>query len=547
MFRSFYVALTGLKASKDWLDIISNNIANANTIGFKKSRPIFQDVVLQNIMHYNALSNSVTHTTFGGGVVTAATQTIFTPGPFKETGLNTDIAIDGDGFLVLQDANGRTYYTRDGELKFATEVDPQSGQQYMYLVHQSGLKLMAYDISQLKNPQTTTSCPKLSTVRIPVELPPKATTEIYTQEGANLDPTTTIVSTTFNPTDSTTYNASYTLKAYDSQGNAHDVSVFFVKLPAVQVSDSNGNSYYVYLDDNGNLYFQNDGTYYYVDASTSTATVGTNDEIFTIRSGVVTPSGTYDLVYDKTAGTYYLKDSSGNYYDLATTTTSGTPNNGLRLDNLWQVFTLKNENGQWYDLNSESTLTDGSAFKFDIAIFNSDGTFDGLASNGNWTPTDVATNKDIDLQDPQGLLNVQKWSFQGLTSYPVNFSLGFSQDGYPAGMVQSVNIGSDGTITAVYNNGKNLDLYRLALAYFNDKGVLQPAENNLFKVSQTVSPLLECAGVRSQIRSGVLELSNVDVAQELINMINAEKAYQTNAKVIQTGQTILDTTIQLKR
>jgi len=88
----------------------------------------------------------------------------------------------------------------------------------------------------------------------------------------------------------------------------------------------------------------------------------------------------------------------------------------------------------------------------------------------------------------------------------------------------------------------------LGLAYFNDKQVLSPTGNNLFEISTTTAtPLLECAGVRSQIRSGVLELSNVDVAEELINMITAEKAYQANAKVIQTGQTILDTTINLKR
>jgi len=547
MLRSFYVALTGLNTSKDWLDITSNNIANANTIGFKRSRPVFQDIVLQNILHYNELSNSVTHITFGGGAITAATQTIFTPGPFKETGLNTDIAIDGDGFLILQDPNGKNYYTRDGELKFATEADPQTGQQYMYLVHQSGLKLMAYDISQLQDSTNVHGCPRLSPVRIPVELAPKATTEIYTQEGANIDPRSQIVNKTFDPTDATSYNASYSLQVYDSQGKAHDAAIFFVKLPAVEVSDSNGNSYYVFLDDDGNLYYQNGSNSYYVDKASSAATVNSSDEIITVRGNITAGSGNYDLVYDKTTGKYYLKDTSGNYYELATTTTEVTPNNGLRLDNLWQVYTLKNENGQWYDLNGESSLTDNSGFKFDIAAFNPDGTFKGLANSTNWTPSEIESNTDVDLVDPQGVLAVQKWNLKGLTSYPVDFSLGFSQDGYPPGRIQTVNIGEDGTITAVYSNGKSLNLYRLGLAYFNDKQVLQPTGGNLFEVSQTVTPLLECAGVRSQIRSGVLELSNVDVAQELINMINAEKAYQANAKVIQTGQTILDTTIQLKR
>ena len=549
MLRSFYVALTGLNTSKDWLDITSNNIANANTIGFKRSRPVFQNIVLQNISHYNELSNSVTHTTFGGGAITAATQTIFTPGPFKETGLNTDIAIDGDGFLVLQDANGRNFYTRDGELKFATEVDPQTGQQYVYLIHQSGLKLVAYDISQVSadsNNSDVASCSSLTEIKIPQMLPPQATTEIYTQEGANIDPRSQIVNKTFDPTDATSYNASYSLQVYDSQGKAHDAAIFFVKLPAVEVSDSNGNSYYVFLDDNGNLYYQNGSNSYYVDKASSAATVDANDEIITVRGNITAGSGNYDLVYDKTTGKYYLKDTSANYYELTTTTNPVTPNNGLRLDNLWQVYTLKNENGQWYDLNGESSLTDSSGFKFDIAAFNPDGTFKGLASNSEWKPSEIESNTDVNLSDPQGILAVQRWILKGLTSYPVEFSLGFAQNGYPPGTLQNVHIENDGTIAAIYSNGKSKKLYRLALAYFADKQALQPTDSNLFKTVEE-NPLLRCAGELSEIRSGVLELSNVDIARELINMINAEKAYQANAKVIQTDQTILDTTMQLKR
>jgi len=550
MFRSFYVALSGLNASKDWLDITSNNIANANTIGFKRSRPVFQDLVLQNIIHYNALSGSITHTTYGGGVLTSMTQTIFTPGSFKTTGVSTDIAIDGDGFLVLQDSSGRQYYTRDGELKFASKVE--NGVQYMYLVHNSGLNVLAYDISQLQNVPNARGCPRLSPIRIRVEIPAQATQHITTQEGANIDPRAQIINQTFNPTDATTYDSTYSLQVYDAQGRAHDVGIFFVKLPAVkvQVQDSSGNTtdYYVSIDDNGALVYQKNGQYYNVDKSSSTVTVNSNDELITIRSQVVTPSGTYDLVYDKTLRKYYLKDNNGNYYDLvATTTAATTGGNILRLDNLWQVYTLKNDNGTWIDL-TQTGLTDGSNYKFSLIAFNQDGTLAGVTGATNWTPTTLSTNTKINLQDPQGILTVSDWNLEGLTSYPVDFSLGFTQDGYPPGRVQTVNIGSDGTITAVYNNGVSKNLYRLGLAYFNDKQVLSPTGNNLFEISTTTAtPLLECAGVRSQIRSGVLELSNVDVAEELINMITAEKAYQANAKVIQTGQTILDTTINLKR
>ena len=542
MLRSFYVALTGLDSSKDWLDITSNNVANANTIAFKRSRPVFQEIVLQNIVHYNSLTKSVTHTTLGGGVLTASSQTIFTEGPFKVTGLNTDIAIDGDGFLILEDANGRKYFTRDGELKFTSEVDPATGMHYMSLVHQSGLKLMAYDISQ-----STAAGLKLTPVRIPVEISPKATQNIEPQEGANLDPRSNTINQTFNPSDATTYNGSYTVQVFDSQGKAHDVSIFFVKLPAVKVSDGT-DDYYVYIDDGGNLYYENSGSTYKVDKSSSTVTVNSSDELITLRSNVsIASQGNYDLIYDKTTGEYYLKDSNGNYYTLATTNTAITPTNGLRLDNLWQVYTLKNENGNWYELNGESSFTDNSGYKFDIVAFKEDGTLQGLATATNWQPSNLTNHTYISLQDTQGVLSLNKWSLQGLTSYPVDFSLGFSQDGYPPGRVQTVNIGNDGTITAVYSNGVSKNLYRLSLAYFTDKQVLQPTDSNIYEIDSTVSPIYEAAGVRSTIRSGALELSNVDIAAEMINMITAEKAYQANAKVIQTGQTILDTTINLKR
>jgi len=547
MLRSFYVALTGLKGSKDWLDITSDNVANANTIGFKRSRPVFQNLVLQNIIGYNAYSGTVNHTTFGGGVLTAMTQTIFTTGPFKETGINTDIAIDGKGFLVLRDNSGREFYTRDGQLRFAERKEGNTT--YMYLVHNSGLNVMAYDISQLQGSENATGCPRLSPVKFKVEIEPKATTEIRTQEGANLDPRVSTVTQTFDPSNAETYNTTYTLQAFDSQGRAHDISVFFVKLPAVTASDGS-NTYYVSIDDSGNLYYVKGDNTYAVDKSSSEATVDeTTDEIITIRQGVKANGGTYDLVYDKTQGKYCLKDASGKYYELITTDTAYTPKgNALRLDNLWQTYILgKDANGNWVDFETNG-LNDNSGFKFNILAFDENGAFYGLANNTLWTPTGISTQKDIDFTDPTGVLkNLSKWSFEGITSYPVDFSLGFNQDGYPPGRLQSVNIGTDGTITAVYNNGVSKNLYRLALAYFNDDQVLTPEGGNIFSISATQNPLYECAGVRSQIRSGTLELSNVDIAEEMINMITAEKAYQANAKVIQTGQTILDTTINLKR
>jgi len=136
---------------------------------------------------------------------------------------------------------------------------------------------------------------------------------------------------------------------------------------------------------------------------------------------------------------------------------------------------------------------------------------------------------------------------EGITQYPIDFALGFQQDGYPPGLIQTISIGEDGTITGIYSNGQSLPLYRIKLAYFTSPQDLVNKGGNVFIAPSTLNPVEQYAGPRSKLREGSLELSNVDVAEELINMITAEKAYQVNAKVVQTGQTILDTTINLKR
>ena len=121
MIRSLYTAATGMMAQQTQIDVVSNNISNVNTIGYKKQRAEFADLFYQT-MEYAGTSTSQTTKSptgisVGLGARTTAITKIFTQGNFKETHNNLDLAIQGDGFFQIELPDGRIAYTRDGAFK----------------------------------------------------------------------------------------------------------------------------------------------------------------------------------------------------------------------------------------------------------------------------------------------------------------------------------------------------------------------------------------------------------------------------------------------
>jgi flagellar basal-body rod protein FlgG len=121
MDRALSAAASGMEAEELKMSLIANNLANVNTTGFKKSRAEFQDVLYDNLRAAGAQSATgeqvPTGLQVGQGVRTAGTQRIFSMGDLRQTNHAFDIAIEGDGFLQVQQANGEVAYTRDGALK----------------------------------------------------------------------------------------------------------------------------------------------------------------------------------------------------------------------------------------------------------------------------------------------------------------------------------------------------------------------------------------------------------------------------------------------
>ena len=121
MLRALSTAATGMIGQQNYLDVISNNIANVNTTGFKKSRVEFQDMLSQTVKTPGAMINQGTFQPvgieYGLGVKTAATTRVFSQGTAVSTDRNLDIAIQGEGFLQVMKTDGTLAYTRDGSLK----------------------------------------------------------------------------------------------------------------------------------------------------------------------------------------------------------------------------------------------------------------------------------------------------------------------------------------------------------------------------------------------------------------------------------------------
>lgn len=139
MLRSLNSSVSGMKGFQNKLDVIGNNIANVNTVGFKKSRIMFQDVLSQTVRSSSTPSGNSGGTNpvqIGLGVKTASVDTIQTPGSPTTTNLSSDLYMDGNGFFVVQTDSGSKYMTRAGNFDRDANGD---------LVTPQGYKVLGFD------------------------------------------------------------------------------------------------------------------------------------------------------------------------------------------------------------------------------------------------------------------------------------------------------------------------------------------------------------------------------------------------------------------
>ncbi len=219
---SFGIGFSGLNAAKDDLDVISNNIANSNTVGYKSSRSEFAD-----LFAYSLGNDSV-----GTGVKVSSVSQDFTQGSIDSTGRELDMAIIGSGFFVVSDDDGEQFFTRAGY--FDLDADNK-------IVNNEGYRLQGYAADANGNILGG----NLTDLGINFsEITGKATT--YVEGAANLDARNPVIAsgTAFDPLNQNSYNSSMAFNVYDSQGNAHSLSMYLAK--------GGGNTWTGYFQIDGN-------------------------------------------------------------------------------------------------------------------------------------------------------------------------------------------------------------------------------------------------------------------------------------------------------
>lgn len=206
MFTVFSTALSALNADSTAVDVVGNNLANLNTVGFKASDVMFYDLVNQAIGNPNSAANA------GLGVLPPSITQVYSQGAIQSTDGPLDAAIQGDGFFVVNDSNGNQFYTRNGS--FTVNSDGT-------LVTQTGQAVQGWSSTTGK---INTNGP-IGNIVVPSGTlqDPVATQNLSLQ--MNLDSTATVNSPA-SP------NFSQTIQVYDSLGNTHDLTFNFTKTAA---------------------------------------------------------------------------------------------------------------------------------------------------------------------------------------------------------------------------------------------------------------------------------------------------------------------------
>lgn len=528
---SFNIGLSGLRAASKDLNVTGNNIANAGTVGFKQSRAEFSDVYAASVLGTGKNPQ-------GSGVLMSNISQQFNQGNINYTQNALDLAINGNGFFQVSN-NGAVSYTRAGY--FGTDREG-------FLVDNFGYKLQGFpvdDNGNLQNGvvgdlqvQTTNQAPKAtsqidtafnlnSTQKAPatwqaaydaivdgayqVAYTPAYDDELvvrmaeyYTDEG--IDPATATpeeqaaaqayaaphaqregttagnaaaalpatvtaalaeANATFNPADPTTYNSSTSLNIYDSQGNAHVMTQYFVKTGA------NTWDMKVLVD-------------------------GRNP---------ADPAGeplpyVMGLTFNSAGALTAISDDGTGLFSVDAATKKVTLN----------AATGNPPTGGWVP-----AIVDGANWSWNGALANPDGI----------------------------VLDFSK-SSQFASAFAVN---SVAQDGYTTGELAGLEIDDSGVIFARYTNGQSKVQGQIILANFaNVQGLTPVGKSQWVQSFESGEPVVGTpgSGTLGALQAGALEDSNVELSDQLVNLIVAQRNYQANAKTIETESAITQTIINLR-
>ncbi len=227
MMRSLYSGVSGMQNHQIRMDVIGNNVANVNTTGFKRGRVNFQDLISQQLSGAskpNEELGGVNPKEVGLGMMVASIDTIFTQGSLQTTGVNKDIAIQGNGFFVVKNGE-KSFYTRAGN--FAIDKDGT-------LVNSNGLRVQGWMAEEADGFRIINTSGQTEDLTIPIGQKIDAQETKIVDYACNLDKRLPVLPENANRAQILESTWSTEFKVYDSFGEAHELQIDFTRVPGEQ-------------------------------------------------------------------------------------------------------------------------------------------------------------------------------------------------------------------------------------------------------------------------------------------------------------------------
>jgi flagellar hook protein FlgE len=664
MMASLYAGVSGLKNHQVKMNVIGDNIANVNTIGYKAGRVNFQEALVQNYKgagRPNSISGGTNPLQLGLGMQVATIDNLFLQGGLETTGQITDLALQGSGFFILGDNNNNRFYTRAGAFGFDADsnlVDPATG---LFVMGK-----MADADGQIPSLATT------GRIQLPFgQQDPARATDVVTLAN-NLDASaTTSDASLVDAGGSGVVTVSGT--ATDGVGGTHTIAIIGAQaINSVATGANVGNNGSGGLAGNlgltmtlgalGVTDFTNYG--FSVDGGTMQVVTGLNAN--STIADLINATNQIDGINAELVGGQIriTRTKAGDPADYSFASTSGAyttvPGPGADTGNIIGVIfgangtTVQSAGGAASTFVATDTFTPDRGYgaalgpeitTLDLMFDDATGRVIGLsglgeggveieAGSGGLTATggnDLVVQTDptvhsasINVYDSLGgkhtmsiefykslVKNRWEWSasmlgnegitsgqhgfvsfnddgslntfdyfggadsvqispnngaaamsvsldvgtagkFDGLTAFAsgTHTAALIGQNGYGLGILEKVSIDQTGNISGIFSNGVTRVLAQIMVADFNNQAGLRKAGRSLYQPSANSGEAVEGvagATVSTEITSGALESSSVDIAQEFTNMITAQRGFQANARIITTSDNMLDELVNLKR
>ncbi len=547
MNRAMFSGVAGMKSHQTKMDVIGNNIANVNTYGFKSQRAVFSDIYYQTLRSGStgtANRGGVSPSTVGYGSTLAGTQTQMSQSSMQNTGFGLDVAITGEGFLQVMDADGNIFYTKAGMLDYdsngyltdingnfvlgSATADGDPGSQKIRLTNVGAVPAQAASVTQSINGIEYT---------IKASNSDKAGNVSITMTSSEALPAGQDVVANISNTGAITltFNAYSKFDDWNKLNDAINKAITEAnngvqhKGGTFTISASNPD---VMSATNPLTGAQLIGGNFGVDLGSVT---GMDDGVFG-NAGMVVEKVSTDFA-GTGSGTFSAKyNGATSQWDITLTIGTVQYTGSLGKDTLSSSILLKASDGSYVQVSNPGYDKFNSAYKTANPTGNNppQANETWADGNGNATPVFTPSTPSKDL---------------GFGSYP--FVL---QGGTAGGAVtldeMNVAIGTDGSVVVSNAEIGDVTVGRITLANFANPSALAAAGNNYFTASansgepQLAEPGQDGTGA---LKSSALEMSNVDLSAEFADMITTQRGFQANSRIITVSDTMLEELINLKR